>query len=360
MWFTAKKGSNQAKFRHLCAYEVLNVRNNSESSITFRHAGYDVLSPWYKYTDKIVLTNSSRYETADDGQTDAESNEITIAAGETGTIVSWYIPKFDIDDETPDAPIDNARLKTVVNGNAVTTTDVLKAYKNFACGNAYYMEVTWDGSNLYFSNEFCPDGNHPHMIDLGLPSGSKWATCNVGANAPEEYGDYFAWGETTPKSTFGAYNYKWYSGGDNHKITKYCSSSDYGTVDNRTVVEFEDDAAYVNWGPEWSMPYLGHFYELIRNCTNEWVKVNGMIGYVFKSKANGMAIFFPLAGCEPNGAGLETTGYYWTREYNYDYMNRPDCAYALVINYGYRGAFGAICPRHNGGSVRPVHYVPQE
>ena len=91
MWFTAKKGSNQAKFRHLCAYEVLYVYNSSESSITFKHRGFEVLTPWYKYSDKIVLTGNyfSGYEA---GQTDAESNEITIDAGETGTIVSWYIP----------------------------------------------------------------------------------------------------------------------------------------------------------------------------------------------------------------------------------------------------------------------------
>ena len=264
MWFSCKKSSTQAKFRHLCAYEVLYVYNSSESSITFKHGGFEVMTPWYKYSDKIVLTgnNFSGYEV---GQTDAQSNEITIPDGETGTIVSWYIPRFDVTDEIPDAIINNARLKAVVNGSAATSSDALKAYKSIARGSAYYMQATWDGSTLNFSNEFCPDGNHPHMIDLGLPSGTKWACCNIGANSPSECGDYFAWGETTPKTYFTETNYKWYNSGDDHNITKYCSNSDYGVVDNIIGLELEDDAAYVNWGPQWRMPGTAKINELLEN-----------------------------------------------------------------------------------------------
>ncbi len=215
----------------MCAYEVLHVNNISNSSIRFKHCGFDVSTSWYKYSDRVVLTGDafSGYEA---GQNDIESNEITIAPRETGTILTWYIPRFDVNDETTEATINDARLKAVVNGGAVITADVIKSYKKFARGNAYYMEVNWDGSTLYFTNDFCPDGNHPHVIDLGLPSGTKWACCNVGANSPSERGDYFAWGETSPKTAFGEYNYKWYIAGDDHRITKYCSNSDYGTVDN--------------------------------------------------------------------------------------------------------------------------------
>ena len=205
-----------------------------------------------------------------------------------------YTCTFDITDETTGATINNAKLKAVVNSHAVTTTDALKAYKNFARGNAYYMQVTWDGSTLCFSNEFCPDGNHPHMIDLGLPSGTKWACCNVGANSPAEYGVFYSWGETSPKSTFKLYNYKWYSGGDDHNISKYCCNSDYGTIDNRQELEPEDDAAYVSWGVEWRMPSLTQIRELLNNCTSEWTIANGIGGYLFKSKTNDNAIFLPL------------------------------------------------------------------
>ena len=81
MWFTAKKGNTQAKFRHLCAYEVLYVNNSTESSITFKHDGFDVMTPWYKFSDKVVLTGNS-FSGYEAGQTDAQSNEITIDAWE--------------------------------------------------------------------------------------------------------------------------------------------------------------------------------------------------------------------------------------------------------------------------------------
>ena len=124
MWFTTKKGSNQAKFRHLCAYEVLYVYNSSESSITFKHRGFEVMTPWYKYSDKISLTGN--YISAVQGdQTDAESSVITIPASMTGTIVSWYIPADNKIGGTSEATINNAKLKAVVNGRAVTTIDAL-------------------------------------------------------------------------------------------------------------------------------------------------------------------------------------------------------------------------------------------
>ena len=352
MWFTAKKGSNQAKFRHLCAYEVLFVNNSTESSITFKHQGFEVMTPWYKYSDKVALTNDvfSGYEA---GQTEAESNEITIDAWEAGTIVTCYVPRFDVGDETDDATINNAKLKAVINSHAVTTTDALKAYKNFARGNAYYMQVTWDGSTLCFSNDFCPDGNHPHMIDLGLPSGSKWACCNVGANTPTESGDFFSWGETTPKSYSRLNNYKWYANGDDHNILKYCCNSDYGTVDNRPELELEDDAAYVNWGTEWRMPSLSQIYELLNNCTTEWATVNGTGGYIFKSNSNDNAIFFPLPGWNPKGTGSESVGIYWSRGYDYDIW--PNLAYVLCIKYGHTGAYAAYYMRYAGANIRPVH-----
>ena len=357
MWFTTKKGSNQAKFRHLCAYEVLYVYNSSESSITFKHSGFEVMTPWYKYSDKVVLTgnNFSGYEA---GQNDAVSNEITIPAGETGTIVSWYIPRFDVTDETPGGTINNARLKAVINGTAVTTNDAMRAYKNFARGNAYYMGADWDGSTLSFSNDFCPDGNHPHVIDLGLPSGTKWTCCNVGANTPAESGGYFAWGETTTKSYYTNYNYKWFISGDDHNISKYCRNSDYGTVDGRTELEPEDDAAYVNWGSEWRIPSVYQFIELLNNCTDEWTKVNGVDGYLFRSNTNDRAVFFPAAGWYSTHGlyGLGSNGAYWCRTYN---SSKSKWAHCLGIQYGNMGYLNTSnFARQNGCNVRAVH-VPQ-
>ena len=92
-----------------------------------------------------------------------------------------------------------------------------------------------------------------YAVDLGLPSGTLWADRNVGADAPEAYGDYFAWGEVTPKTEYNWSTYKWCNG-DAYSQTKYFTSSSYGTVDGKTTLDLEDDAAYVNMGSEWRMP----------------------------------------------------------------------------------------------------------
>ena len=88
--------------------------------------------------------------------------------------------------------------------------------------------------------------NGHEYVDLGLPSGTLWATCNVGANSPEEYGNHFAWGETTPKEFYSWGTYKWCNGTAN-SLTKYCYDSKWGTVDNNIELVHEDDAAHVNW-----------------------------------------------------------------------------------------------------------------
>ena len=351
MWFTAKKGSNLAKFRHMCAYEILYVNNVSGASITFKHSGFETQAPWYRSVASILLSDGR--VGGQIVQDDVESDEITIPAGETGTIVSWYVPIVNL----TDVSIDNARLKAAVNGNAVVTNDLMTSYKTFTFGSAYYMQVTWDGSALYFSNEFCPDSNHPHIIDLGLPSGTKWACCNVGTNIPTECGNYFAWGETSSKSYYAKYNYKWFRDGDDHNITKYCCNSNFGTVDNRTELEPEDDAACVNWGPEWRMPSLRQFYELKNNCATKWTNVNGMGGYLFKSNTNGKAVFLPAAGWPYNGVQeVGSEGFYWSCRYYYDF--RPDLGEILAFG-GKNALNGYYYNRYKGASVRPV-YVGEE
>ena len=121
-------------------------------------------------------------------------------------------------------------------------------------------------------------------VDLGLPSGTLWATCNVGANSPEEYGDYFAWGETKTKSTYDWGTYK-YCNGSSTTLTKYCTLSSYGIVENKTELELLDDAAYVNWGEEWRMPSVDQLDELHTQCEWIWSSRNGINGYMVKSKA---------------------------------------------------------------------------
>ena len=149
-------------------------------------------------------------------------------------------------------------------------------------------------------------------VDLGLPSGTLWATCNVGANSPEEYGDYFAWGETSPKTVFDWSNYKWCNGSEN-SLTKYNYSSSYGTVDNKMELDIEDDAAYVNWGSDWLMPTMDQRDELCGKCSWVLTKFNNVNGYLVTGP-NGKSIFFPQAGWG-NGeiVGMGEYGNYATR-----------------------------------------------
>lgn len=156
-----------------------------------------------------------------------------------------------------------------------------------------------------------PD-NHEY-VDLGLPSGTLWATCNIGADSPEEYGSYFAWGETTPKVVYNWSTYKWCKGSEN-SLTKYCIESNYGTVDSKTELDPDDDAAYVNWGSSWRMPTIEQQKELINNCTWTWTTQNGVNGCLVTGP-NGKHIFFPASGSrwDESLEYASVWGRYWSR-----------------------------------------------
>lgn len=165
-------------------------------------------------------------------------------------------------------------------------------------------------------------GRHPEFVDLGLSV--KWATCNVGATCPEEYGDYFAWGETEPKNIYSWSNYKWSSNGSQYGIIKYtCADNQREGIwynkktfvgDNKIILDLNDDVAHVNWGGKWRMPTKAEQDELRNNCTWTWTSLNGVKGYKVTSKSNGRSIFLPAAGYwygnNLNGAG--SRGYYWS------------------------------------------------
>ncbi|MBR7012158.1 MAG: hypothetical protein IKI10_04630 [Muribaculaceae bacterium] len=179
-----------------------------------------------------------------------------------------------------------------------------------------------------------PDDNHEY-VDLGLPSGTLWATCNVGASCPEEYGDYFAWGETVPKEEYTYENYKWWVFDENgyRYISKYNTRSDFGPVDNKIELEPEDDAACVNWGTSWRMPSLDQVVELVNLCTWQWTERNGVKGHLLTGP-NGNTMFLPAAGYR-DGSSLEYVGTYgnnWSRAL-YSYL--PDRVYCLYFDSQY-------------------------
>jgi hypothetical protein len=185
-------------------------------------------------------------------------------------------------------------------------------------------------------------------VDLGLSV--KWATCNVGATKPEEYGDYFAWGETQPKDYYDWSTYKWCNGSYN-TLTKYNNSSSYGTVDNKTQLELSDDAARANWGGSWRMPTRAEQDELRENCTWTWTTQNGVNGYKVTSKKNGNSIFLPAAGYRYDSSLYDAGGYgyYWSSSL---YTDSPYGAYDLDFYSDYVGWNNY--DRYVGFTVRPV------
>lgn len=178
-------------------------------------------------------------------------------------------------------------------------------------------------------------------VDLGLPSGLKWATCNVGASKPEDYGGYYAWGETEEKSDYGWDTYKYYNGspGKCQNIGSNISGTQY-------------DVARIKWGGSWRMPTFDEILELIGNCTWKWTTYNGVNGQLVTGP-NGNSIFLPATGYHGSmdfydrGSG----GYYWSA--NGGYEGASCLSNSLGFNDG-GGNWGTSSNRSDGFPVRPV------
>ena len=181
-------------------------------------------------------------------------------------------------------------------------------------------------------------------VDLGLPSGTLWATCNVGADTPEGYGEYFAWGETEPKGIYKWDNYKY---GEYHYFGIYTK---YYDGDGILVLEAMDDAATVNWGDEWRTPTPVEFKELIENTTSELTTQNEVKGRLFTA-ANGKSLFLPASGKHENEDALYVgaSGYYWSNT-----RTAPVATSAYNLDF-HSGVFQVSnTHREYGLTVRPV------
>ena len=195
-------------------------------------------------------------------------------------------------------------------------------------------------------------------VDLGLPSGLKWAKCNLGAPKPSEPGDHYAWGETDPKAEYTWATYKWMQAGQSEAkyITKYTiadgetggiwyDSSGAFIVDNKTALVAADDAATAKLGSPWRMPTIDEFQELIDKCTWTWTTQDGVNGYQVDGP-NGNAIFLPAGYLV---IGSYRAGYYWSSSLS---TTESDCAYSLDLNSD--RYFIARTYRYFGCTVRPV------
>ena len=217
---------------------------------------------------------------------------------------------------------------------------------------------TVDASRTLVANFTSNGGGDDHeYVDLGLPSGTLWATCNVGADNPEDYGDYFAWGETQPKDTYNWSTYQ-YCNGSSSTLTKYCNNSSYGYngfTDDLTTLLPEDDAATANWGSDWRMPTKEEWQELYDNTTMTWTTQNGVNGRLFTA-SNGNSLFLPAAGYRGSSSlyGAGSYGYYWSSSL---YTDDPDGAWNFYfgsVDYGVGSS-----TRYFGHSVRPVRVGSQ-
>lgn len=208
-----------------------------------------------------------------------------------------------------------------------------------------------DGPN--HGNDQGNELNGHEYVDLGLPSGTLWATCNIGAETVEEFGDYFAWGETEPKEL---YDWKSYQYGrfihDRYELNKYCTDSAYGfngLVDNLTVMEPDDDVARTCWGEGWRMPTIGEWEELFLNTTGVWTMLNDVKGWRCTA-SNGNSLFLPAAGYWWDDAFNADLGLYWSRSINKEFPYR---AWGFHFNCDSSHLCGSS-DRNRGQTVRAV------
>lgn len=227
--------------------------------------------------------------------------------------------------------------------NESQSTVRLYEYVKYKNDTEYYYCEAHDYS-VEYREHFCPDDNHPHMIDLGLPSGTKWACCNVGAHSPEEFGGYYAWGETEEKSCEIYY--------DAESTYKYCYEhtfyDEYGAYSEYIYIHIGDDiagtsydVAHVKWGGGWRMPSAEQMDELINICQSSWISQNGVYGRVFVGP-NGNCVFLP------EGCYRSSTLYQEAPPYLGDYP----FAYTLFLDGEYY--FNTEYIRWPGLPVRPV------
>ncbi|MBR3915357.1 MAG: hypothetical protein IKJ64_06525 [Bacteroidales bacterium] len=249
---------------------------------------------------------------------------------------------------------DNDGMTTDGNGTGSFTSNIpnlapntryyVRAYATNSAGTGYGDEISFTTEEE--EEEGCePDGEIAghYYVDLGLPSGVKWATCNVGASSPEDYGDYFAWGETSPKVV---YDWDTYLHWNDLDGDGYC---DYGepTINSDISGNVQYDAATANWGGNWRMPTKDEMQELVDHCEWEWTQVNGVNG----SKVigpNGSCIFLPAAGLR-YGTTLTNDG-----NYGSCWSSTPYDSYASHLSFydGDEGVYGSN--RYYGQTVRPI------
>ncbi len=240
-----------------------------------------------------------------------------------------------------------ATLDTTIIEDAALPTDTMSLQGE---ENAVKQGVTsLDSTVVSRRDELTSFAEEHHYVDLGLSV--LWATCNVGANSPEGYGDYYAWGETDTKDTYTSENYKWFDTNKKTRLgeyllTKYNADSYYGRVDNKSKLDAIDDVATVKWGNQWRIPTYVEWNELRKRCSWVWVMRGDVQGYIVTSKVNSNSIFLPAAG---EGGHLSCVGHYWASTISY-----AGCANSIDFDDKSKQLDYYAGWRQCGYSIRPV------
>lgn len=222
----------------------------------------------------------------------------------------------------------------------------------FACGDKD------NGTDTPGGGDNPGGGTTEEWVDLGLPSGLLWASCNLGATRPEDAGNYYAWGETQPKATYSADNYVHYipDGETTHGgFTKYCNDAELGYqgyVDTLTTLESVDDAAAALLGNGARIPTKAQWEELLANCTGEWVYQNDNILCYRLTGSNGNSIFLPVTGYhDDSDVWNPGVGHYWSSTLN---LEDPSWAWYFEHDYISDNAYMTYTTRTRGLAIRPV------
>ena len=331
---------------------ILKVYNLTSERMLVGTPGSEGFSVWsmpppVKYVEEIVLSETS----------------LDMQPGDAKAIIAYVYPS--------DAA--SMKVEWMSSDETVAVVGELGGdiyVKAVANGNCVIICAATDGSGVKAECQVRVFKDYSkEYVDLGLPSGTLWATCNVGASSPQEYGDYFAWGEIKPKNKYNWSTYKWKNEGISiwGQINKYTfADGDMSACwysngifigDGKTELELGDDAATANWGSGWQMPSSEQINELINNnyTTREWTIMNGTNGLKITSKRNGKNIFLPAAGYYTEYSLIlnEDLVIYWSRSLSTYSSICSD--YLLVLDPSFHSDWACYDDYRFGGlSIRPV------
>jgi len=327
---TVQDGTEEYKFY------IVDPLKSGTATITFRFEGKVI-----KTVNLTVVQPSSVAVTG----VSLDQTTLSLEEGKTATLAATVSPS-NATNKAVTWSSSNTSVATVSSSGVVTAK---------AAGSATITCTTEDGAkkatcSVTVSGATTGTENGHEWVDLGLPSGIKWAKTNVGSSSSYYAGEYYAWGETSVKNTYEESNYKWlkYVSPNVYSLTKYCTNSSYGTKDGKTTLESSDDIASREWGGKWRMPTKENFEELLSYCT--WsLQTSGTKGYKVTSKVNGNSIFLPVCGSWSSSLVHDTSlGNYWT-------SSTPGNKNAYMFEFNlYTTRKINTCYRTYGLNVRPV------